>query len=276
MMTKIGILGHTTFTGKERDEETGYGYFGARYMDHELMTSFISVDRYADKYPFASPYHFCMWNPIIVSDPSGDTCIIANKRDQAFINSLLDPNSECFSHEFQELYYDLEHSDHKYVFQSWKGNGSKDGLFSPRKIDKETSLIQFTRTETADTKNTITGMSKYKVLFEETCHAWLFEKNNKTSCPSLINEAISWKFSTYAPGTKLFASNMEITVMGMMQFSDIWTIALYLGTGYGLFTLDHPLSKPLYPDLMFRPDNKYRRNLNVPEWHIYLPQCLHK
>ena len=29
-----------TFTGKERDEETGYGYFGARYMDHELMTSF--------------------------------------------------------------------------------------------------------------------------------------------------------------------------------------------------------------------------------------------
>ena len=24
------------FTGKERDEETGYGYFGARYMDHEL------------------------------------------------------------------------------------------------------------------------------------------------------------------------------------------------------------------------------------------------
>ncbi len=28
------------FTGKERDEETGYGYFGARYMDHELMTSF--------------------------------------------------------------------------------------------------------------------------------------------------------------------------------------------------------------------------------------------
>ena len=100
------------------------------------------------------------------------------------------------------------------------------------------------------------------------------KKNNKTICPSLINEAISWKFSTYAPGTKLFASNMEITVMGMMQFSDIWTIALYLGTGYGLFTLDHPLSKPLYPDLMFRPDNKFRRNLNLPEWNIYLPQCL--
>ena len=32
------------FTGKEKDEETGYGYFGARYMDHELLTSFLSID----------------------------------------------------------------------------------------------------------------------------------------------------------------------------------------------------------------------------------------
>ena len=34
------------FTGKERDEETGFGYFGARYMDHELMTMWLSVDPY--------------------------------------------------------------------------------------------------------------------------------------------------------------------------------------------------------------------------------------
>ena len=61
------------FTGKERDEETGYGYFGARYMDHELLTSFISVDRYADKYPFISPYAYCVWNPVRLTDPSGDS-----------------------------------------------------------------------------------------------------------------------------------------------------------------------------------------------------------
>ena len=61
------------FTGKERDEETGYGYFGARYMDHELMTMWLSVDRYADKYPFISPYVYCAWNPIRLTDPNGDT-----------------------------------------------------------------------------------------------------------------------------------------------------------------------------------------------------------
>jgi hypothetical protein len=42
-------------TGKERDEETGYGYFGARYMDHELMTIWLSVDPMADKRPPTSP-----------------------------------------------------------------------------------------------------------------------------------------------------------------------------------------------------------------------------
>ena len=47
------------FTGKERDKETGYGYFGARYMDHELTTMWLSVDPMADKYPSISPYAYC-------------------------------------------------------------------------------------------------------------------------------------------------------------------------------------------------------------------------
>ncbi len=59
------------FTGKERDEETGYGYFGARYMDHELMTMWLSVDPMADKYPDISPYAYCAWNPVKLVDPDG-------------------------------------------------------------------------------------------------------------------------------------------------------------------------------------------------------------
>ena len=79
----------SAFTGKERDALrlnppsgglcgarltspqdllTGYGYFphqarqahhGARYMDHELMTMWLSVDPMADKYPSISPYAYC-------------------------------------------------------------------------------------------------------------------------------------------------------------------------------------------------------------------------
>lgn len=59
------------FTGKEKDEETGYGYFGARYMDHEQMTMWLSVDPMADKYPSISPYNYCMWNPVKLIDPDG-------------------------------------------------------------------------------------------------------------------------------------------------------------------------------------------------------------
>ena len=57
--------------GKERDEETGFGYFGARYMDHELMTMWLSVDPLADKYPNISPYAYCAWNPVRLVDPDG-------------------------------------------------------------------------------------------------------------------------------------------------------------------------------------------------------------
>ena len=60
-----------TFTGKERDSETGYSYFGARYYDSDLSGLFLSVDQMSDKYPSISPYAYCAWNPIIVVDPEG-------------------------------------------------------------------------------------------------------------------------------------------------------------------------------------------------------------
>ena len=62
---------HFSFTGKEKDEETGYGYFGARYMDHELMTMWLSVDPMMEMSPNMSPYHYCHWNPIKLTDPTG-------------------------------------------------------------------------------------------------------------------------------------------------------------------------------------------------------------
>ena len=61
-----------TFTGKERDSETGFSYFGARYYDSDLMTGWLSVDPMADKYPSLSPYAYCAWNPVKLVDPDGE------------------------------------------------------------------------------------------------------------------------------------------------------------------------------------------------------------
>ncbi len=73
MMTKNGILGHTAFTGKERDGEKegsrgpfasergdeprsgipngstySYTYFGARYMDHEFSMNYPLINGQLD------------------------------------------------------------------------------------------------------------------------------------------------------------------------------------------------------------------------------------
>lgn len=61
-----------TFTGKERDEETGYSYFGARYYDSDLSGLFLSVDPMSNKYPSISPYAYCVWNPVKLVDPDGN------------------------------------------------------------------------------------------------------------------------------------------------------------------------------------------------------------
>ena len=60
-----------TFTAKERDTETGYGYFGARYYDPDISAIWLSVDPMADKYPGISPYAYCAWNPVKLIDPDG-------------------------------------------------------------------------------------------------------------------------------------------------------------------------------------------------------------
>jgi RHS repeat-associated protein len=58
------------FSAKERDPETGYSYFGARYYDPNVSV-WLSVDPMADKYPSMSAYMYCIGNPLILSDPDG-------------------------------------------------------------------------------------------------------------------------------------------------------------------------------------------------------------
>ena len=63
-----------------------YTYFGARYMDHELMTMWLSVDPMADKYPSISPYAYCAWNPMKLVDPDGR---------EIDVSALYDKSGKC-------------------------------------------------------------------------------------------------------------------------------------------------------------------------------------
>ena len=72
-----------TFTGKEKDAETGFSYFGARYYDSDLSGLFLSVDPMADKYPSLSPYAYCAWNPLRLIDPNGREIVIIGRKGKA-------------------------------------------------------------------------------------------------------------------------------------------------------------------------------------------------
>ena len=89
------------FTGKERDAETGYDYFGARFY-MPLFKHWLSVDPLADKYPGISPYSYCAWNPVKYIDPDG----------RELISSFnLKPNTRDYSrnshiNKYAKTYYD--------------------------------------------------------------------------------------------------------------------------------------------------------------------------
>ncbi|MFI3298062.1 MAG: RHS repeat-associated core domain-containing protein, partial [bacterium] len=59
-----------TFSGKERDVETGFSYFIARYYLSEYGI-FGGVDQLSDKYPSTSSYAYCNNNPVMLVDPDG-------------------------------------------------------------------------------------------------------------------------------------------------------------------------------------------------------------
>jgi RHS repeat-associated protein len=58
------------FSGKEKDEETGYNYFGARYYDSDLSV-WLSVDPMSDRQPYLTAYHFVRNSSIVRIDPNG-------------------------------------------------------------------------------------------------------------------------------------------------------------------------------------------------------------
>ncbi|NLL29248.1 MAG: hypothetical protein GX259_10680, partial [Bacteroidales bacterium] len=58
------------FSAKEKDQETGFNYHGARYYI-DYMYVWMSPDPLSDEYPSTSPYMYCSGNPVMRVDPNG-------------------------------------------------------------------------------------------------------------------------------------------------------------------------------------------------------------
>ena len=62
------------FNSKELDEETGFYYYGARYLN-PTNGVWLSVDPLWEKYVGMSPYNYCAGNPVKLVDPDGRDAI---------------------------------------------------------------------------------------------------------------------------------------------------------------------------------------------------------
>lgn len=79
------------FTGKERDEENLYDYFGARYYNAKIG-SWGQVEPLINKYLDLSPYVNSLNNPIIIIDPNGKDPIREQIGSQNSVIEILKAN----------------------------------------------------------------------------------------------------------------------------------------------------------------------------------------
>ena len=185
-----------TFTGKERDEETGFRYFGARYMDYELMTGWLSVDPLADKYPSISPYAYCAWNPIKFVDPDGRKIWLPNgdyyipnmessglgKDDAAIVDAL---NTICQSEEGLLMLNVICNQEDNHVFIHPNSVVSRNDVIGPPEafynVDKDmlgsgknVTVDIFWNQINPEKIHTLNGMEANATynLLDEICHAY--------------------------------------------------------------------------------------------------------
>ena len=158
--TSRGVIFQHPFTGKERDEETGYGYFGARYYDADLLTGWLSVDPMSDKYPSISPYNYCAWNPVKLVDPDGKEVEYSSLTDR-FLVCI----ERVFNKGFRIRFQDLETSQETYVF-----NYNNDGI-NKLSTDGDKLMINYSLNDL----NKKEGSTRLSLLKHETEHAVQFE-----------------------------------------------------------------------------------------------------
>ena len=208
-----------TFSGKEKDVETGYGYvkklrffsslafgngkqvfhyahclrrFGARYYDSGLSI-WLSVDPMSDKYPSMSPYNYCANNPVILVDPDGREVIFNSLIDVIVVGTQL-----LFNSHFRENYKALKNSTETYLFRGSKNyNEGKGGKFH---TNGEILIIDYNLSKDGKGNNCFTNIR------HETEHANQFEHgelgfdnqgnvnvdNNGISTPNWNNSATNY------------------------------------------------------------------------------------
>jgi RHS repeat-associated protein len=155
--TRYPLLGVYTFNGKEKDWESGFHYYGARYYWSEMLTGWLSVDPMTDKYPSISPYAYCAWNPVKLVDPDG----------REMDNYLIFENGQIFKEET----YD---NTNKYTYIRDDGTEVDLGTYSVSQNDKCEDMVAIGNTSSGKNNHfSWLNINSGNLYFEEDAFAGL-------------------------------------------------------------------------------------------------------
>ncbi len=90
-----GVDARLKYIGIERDVETGYDHNGDRSYDSRIARS-MTLDPFAWKDPFRSPYSYAGNNPVSFYDAHGDSVWICDGNERALYTIGMDPTGNKF------------------------------------------------------------------------------------------------------------------------------------------------------------------------------------
>lgn len=183
-------------TGKEKDSETGYYYFGARYYN-SYLSLWLSVDPMSDKYPSLSPYNYCAWNPMKIVDPDGED-IKLSKTSQAIHNKYYNKKGcEGYTALYNKLQNDRsvlfvvkELNDNAYA----KAQGADAGMLYEDDESMGDYINGVYNLEWGDPSDAFGGDASH-VLLEEMYHAGQLIDNDYENTPTLDKEVSAKEFA---------------------------------------------------------------------------------
>jgi RHS repeat-associated protein len=112
-----------TFSGKEKDEESNYSYFGARYYDSDISI-WLTVDPMASQYPSLTPYAYCANNPVVLEDPDGRKIRFAKGSSAQFKAAFKASIEHLNKHQVGGIASSLEKSNRTYYIAETSGGSN--------------------------------------------------------------------------------------------------------------------------------------------------------